>query len=278
VRSRFSSELVEETPCCPKEVVLSVTTVGAPGNPPRLLRLSERIENIIELIPVVDDRVLVAGSMRYGGEAIIVANLREAVQEQGIWTYGWAVSPSRRFLVYRTHYPRMMPPEGRRSILLLWDLSKPPAENMKGEAREFPTPNLGRVLFPEVNVERGSFDVSLAPDWGLNSPFLWSKDSRRLVFLASYWLDPRREARECSIVRIDLSPDGGVESIERALLRPDRITFRGRPRYDRLAPNESVCFYTEKLKWDEGEPVRVVAGLDPLAASELGSTLVIDVP
>jgi hypothetical protein len=98
------------------------------------------------------------------------------------------------------------------------------------------------------------------------------------VFLASYWLDPRREARECSIVRIDLSPDGGVESIERALLRPDRITFRGRPRYDRLAPNESVCFYTEKLKWDEGEPVRVVAELDPLAASELGSTLVIDVP
>ena len=275
-----SVELVEDSPCCPKQMVVEVEGAGDEARP-RQLRLSARIDDVERLVPVVGDRLLVAGTMRYGGEAIVLADLREMKQEQVLWTHGWTLSPSTRFLVYRTHHPRMVPPGGRRSILLLWDLTKPPSENIPGEAEEWPTPNLGRVIFPEENLERGSYDVRIAPDWGLSSEFLWSEDGRRLVFLATEFLDEQMEERECSIVRIDLADDGSVTALEREPLLPALVAFRGEPRPGAVPPDRSLCFYAPELSWLEsapGEPPRVLARVDQLSAADLGAALAITVP
>lgn len=278
--SRPPVRLVEESPCCPKEIVVEAPD---PENEaaPQILRLSARIEEIDRLLPVVGDQLLVAGTMRYGGEALILADLRRRRREQVIWTHGWTLSPSGQFLVYRTHHPRMVPAGGRRSILLLWDLTKPPSENIQGEPSDWPTPNLGRVIYPQENRERNSYDVRIAPSWYLGSDFLWSEDEPRLVFLVTELLDEHLEERECSIVRLDLAADGSVEAIEQAPLLPTLVTFRGRPRPGVVVPNESLCFYATKLSWadeEPGQPPRVVAELDELSASDLGPSLVIEVP
>lgn len=125
----------------------------------------------------------------------------ESGRQDTIWTHKYQFSPSRRFLVFSSWYARGVPPATRRSIVLMYDMAKSAAENRLDSYRERRHQVYsGKPVFPEENVKQRSYNRLLAERHYIMSPFLWSADETRIVFIAFAELERRNY-----LVKIDLS-------------------------------------------------------------------------
>lgn len=265
-----------QTECCPKTIELRVREEGSRGE--SSLALSGRMERLQELRPVTPPRLLLVGDLRYGGTNLWVVNLETLKQEAEIWTYGYGLSPSRRYLAYQTHYPPRALPGGRRSIFLLYDLSLPPEKNRPGPPSEWPEPNLGTPIFPEEHASKPSWDVREAKRlYSLSSPFLWSEDERELVFVV-VGLPPEGEERSSSIVRVTLGPDGQVRDVVTEALSSENLEAPGSriTLDDRREPHLVVTLDT--LEWADEKGKGWLVGETALPGDELGSKVWIRLP
>lgn len=270
----YSVWVSTQTECCPKVVELRVRKEG--WDEERTLEMSGRIQTLQKLQPVIEPRLLVVGELRYGGTNLWIANLETLEQEAEIWNYGYGVSPSGRFLAYQTHYPRMALPNARRSIFLLYDLSLPPEDNRPGPPSDWPEPNLGTPIFPEENVEEGSWSIFESElSYGLVSPFLWSKDERVLVFLVGGGVEP--DDRGNFIVRLGLTADGMVEAIRQERLSLENVDAPLRTVTEERLREEPLLLFTETLKWSEERGKDWVVA-EPSAGSQLGPRIWIRIP
>lgn len=273
-KGEVSARVIEETTCCPKSVTVTVEEGGIE----RALRLTGRVKELKGLALVGDRRLLLAGELPRGGTNLLIGNLVNLQQEAEIWTYGYGISPSGRWLAFQTHYPRMALPEARRSIFLLYDLTKPPTGNRSGPETEWPEPNLGQLLFPEENVELETWSIFTAERaFGLNSPFLWSETENRLVFLVGTRPDPYGWPI-CYVVNIHLSDRGRVEAIRRRKLTEEKMEMPFKTTTDALREEERpLCLIAHTLEWaEEGMYERIVA--EPGTGSDLGRKVWIEVP
>lgn len=144
----------------------------------------------------IADKALLIGKLPYRGDSIIVLDTKIGKVQDTIRAYGYSISPSKRFLVYKTWYPRLGPIHLRKSILLLYDLGKPQAANRYPCISKYSYRNAGFPIFPEANAyftvfdpncldSRSNlkpYDVNLDDEYYVTSPFLWSDDEKQLVF------------------------------------------------------------------------------------------------
>lgn len=272
---RFQVALQQRTECCPATVELRVTDKRH-GGLEKPLFFSGRIQAIHGLTVVGGHRVLLQGELPTGGNLLVIGDLETLEQEEAIPAYGFSVSPSARFLVYATRYPPAVAGEARRSIYLLYDLSRPPDANRVGEPSEWPVPNAGRPVFPEANVEKQSWSIFEAPRNVLQSPFLWSPDEQLLVFLASEGTDPYKPAT-CYAVRIRLDGDGRVLSIRKHQLDQETVDLSGRTVSLEKLLEKPLCFGALEIRWPEdGTFDKLIATVDP--AFQLGHRVEIQLP
>lgn len=200
-------QLPPTAPCCPATLAFRVTDKAAGGV--RELALSARVETVRDFFFGYGSKLVIEGELRYGGSILLIADLETGGLEDKIWNYGHAFSPSGRFLVYLSHYPRMIVPEARRSIVMLYDLAISPADNRFGVDPRDPQRGIGLPVFPAANAERMSFDVSLAGDRMYVSPFLWAEDERAFLFIEC-------EPAWASCHLVEVGVDEGVTRGEKA--------------------------------------------------------------
>ncbi|MGI0014822.1 MAG: hypothetical protein ACREBU_15485, partial [Nitrososphaera sp.] len=155
--------------------------VAKKTNQSREFVLEERYASVKDLMLVEKAKLVVSGELPRGGNIISVVDLRELKLQNTIWKYDYAFSPTKRFLIYQSHYPRMGLPESRRSILLLYDLRRPAPETRLSSIS--PPENVGFPVFPEANAKLRSYDVRLEVEHLYLSPFLWPPDERNIVFI-----------------------------------------------------------------------------------------------
>lgn len=270
-------QVSSQTECCPKGVVLKVQTEENPTE--RSIELAGRMQRLREIRLVFPPRVLLVGDLRYGGTNLWIANLEALKQEAEIWSYGYGISPSKRYLAYRSHYPPMALPDARRSIFLLYDLSLAPDENRSGPRSDLPAPKLGAPIFPQENVHEDSWSIYESDqEYSLNSPFLWSEDEQKIAFIAASDLQPTI-GPTCYVVRIDLTEDGRVRNVAQAKLTSRNVEspHRSASVLETAEKEKPLCLVAEELSWaEEGKYDRIVA--NPGQASSLGPKIFITVP
>ena len=245
---RIAVEVAERAPCCPSRLSITATPVAGP---PFNFEVEGRVQELTAVRLAAAGKLLVEGRLRYGGDVVLVVDLANRVLDQSLWAYGYALSPDATRLVYQTHYPRMALPEGRRSIVLLYDLRESPARNRSGDLpQDWPQWNAGRPVFPRKNACTGSPDIFLDGDYVVSSPFLWSPDGQRVVFFAG-----DQHSGKSILVLLDLT-QGPCDGLRTEELDLEALVQRA----DRNGP---LRFATDVLRWKSDEAKEVVAEPGP---------------
>jgi len=196
-------DVKEDEPPGQTELIFSVTDKKTGSS--RTMSIHGRIAAIQDIMVVEKTKLVVVGQLKYGGSTFLISDLVKNELQDTIWAYSYAFSPSKRFLVYQTHYPRfMLPVEGRHSILLVYDLAKsasdnrvvlaenPARENLRSEPGSpyatgyIPDYAPGFPIFPETNVIKKSYVVTFEEEHLYLSPFLWSDEEEHLAFVEFY--------------------------------------------------------------------------------------------
>ena len=198
---KIAFEVRSLSDCCPSELTLDVMV----GGHSHRWSLYGHVAEVVDVRAVADGRFLVHGKLKYGGDVLFVVGNEEGEQELELWTYGFSVSPSGRWLAYETHYPRMSIPGARNSIVLLYDLSRTPLQNRGGAERmDWPEHNDGLPIFPPENACAHNYRVTLAdPPYLVTSDLLWSADDDRLVFFVE-----REDRSAADMVRVAIGSPG----------------------------------------------------------------------
>ena len=180
--NEYRAELVSETECCPARLVFKVS--GSRFDEPRAIELEARVEKFHSASVYAGKRLIVEGELRYGGTIVVVANLDTLQQEHVFWTYGHALSASRRYLIYETHYPRLG--GFNKTLVVLYDLEKTPEENLVGivASDRFPR-TVGRPLFPMRNAAEGSLLIENSSPRFSTSAFSFSSTEESVAFFVS---------------------------------------------------------------------------------------------
>lgn len=147
-----------------------------------------RYASINKMIFYKKSTFVVIGKLQRGGNIISVVRLDEDDMKDTIRAYDFSFSPSKRFLVYQTHYPKMAIPEFRRSIILIYDMEKSVSDNRLPSTLNYSHRNAGLPIFPDTNVKKKSYGIALEDKHIYLSPFLWSDDEKKVLFLEFYQL------------------------------------------------------------------------------------------
>lgn len=221
-----------------------------------------------EMVFCAADKIVLIGELPYGGDSITVLDAREGQVQDEIRAYGYSISPSKQFMAYKTWYARLGPMNLRKSILVIYDLAGSASANRPPCIEEHSFRNAGFPIFPEVNAESIApepdcsdaacgcrpFDVNLGDEYGITSPFLWSEDSKRLVFFAH-----NSRERKNDLVRIDLT-----DGIDKVAIARQRVNLDDHIKWDvisdftgeRLAERPYVLGVTN-LCWDDEDRILV---------------------
>jgi hypothetical protein len=237
---------VNEHTTYPFAVKLSIRnrTVGTVST----LILDERFESIerLEYVAPDESQVAVIGTLPRGGKIISVIDLVNMRLRNTIWNYGLAISPHRKYIAYRSYYPPMGLPEMKRSIVVLYPLNEVSTLPATPLANTF-----GYPVFPEANARGQSYDVGLDPEHLFLSPFLWSEDDKRIVFL-DY------ENKQNYVDIVDLSSEKRQPSIRRVPIDPLRYANREIREYTRAEiTRNSYKLAVDTIKWSGAEEITV---------------------
>jgi hypothetical protein len=166
--------------------------------------LWSRIRSVKNLYLLENDRLVIHGKLKRA-DIISMLDLKQNELADGFWCYDPVLSPSKRFYVYEKFYPYHGLPATQTSVVLVYDMEKPPPENRVPvkDYTEWPKEQVGLPIYPGPYVKARAYVLleQGEPEWqhyGVNSPFLWSEDENRVVFLSTH-------KKQLYIVRVELS-------------------------------------------------------------------------
>lgn len=251
---RYEVTLLEDTgECCPRTFEFRVLDKAAGAE--KSLILTGRVAELKDIRLVSGDRLAIVGRLRYGGDIVVLGDLDSGEQMDVLWAHSFGFSPSERYLIYESHYPRHVMPIGRRSILLLYDLDTTAEENrLLGFDQATDQHMAGIPVYPASNAFPKSYDVRIANELLVVSPYLWSEDGRRVAFVA------RSENNTYDLVLLNLEDPLEPEIWERALdvqslILPERKQVMSQQEI------EKVGYGAGHLEWDG--PDRIILHTDP---------------
>ena len=174
----------------------------------------ESLHKINELAFCIADKAVLIGQLAHGGDSVTILDVKKGEVQDVIRAYGYSISPSKQFLVYKSWYPRLGPARLRKSIVLIYNLANSASSNRTPCINEYSYRNAGFPIFPEANAyfvasdpncldgasNLKPYDVNLDGEYYVTSPFLWSDNRKELVFFAY-----NRNEQRNYLVRIDLN-------------------------------------------------------------------------
>ncbi|GMU22027.1 MAG: hypothetical protein AMXMBFR13_21150 [Phycisphaerae bacterium] len=175
-----------------------------------------------EILFGVADKIILVAELPFGGDTITVLDAKAGKVHDVIRAYGYSLSPSKQFLVYKSWYPRLGDLCCRKSILIFYDLARSASSNRPSCTSEYSYENAGIPIFPEKNAHAVDlncsdnaastrpYDVNLDDEYYVMSPFLWSDDDKKLVFFA-YNVKEQKNY----LVQVDLTEGPGKATVGR---------------------------------------------------------------
>jgi len=207
--SVYEVTLVDEKPleCCPylKRFTFNITYKMTKQIGRFTLGDAEKRLRSIREIYLKGDKLIVKGNLRRGS-AISVIDLKRRKLDDFFWCYKPTSSPSNRFLVYIKYFPPHGLPSIRTDVVLIYDMKRKPSENrvpVKGYTKQ-PKEQVGLPIYPTPYVKAKAYLLSeqqyWPPSWryDVSSPFLWSEDEKKVVFLCTHH-------NQTYVVKVDLS-------------------------------------------------------------------------
>jgi len=187
-------------------MVFVVTGDKGPG--PREIHLEARVDKLVKFSLYKKRTLIIEGELRHGGDIIILSDVLRGEWEHVFWAYGYAFSPSGRFLAYRSHYPRLG--TLRKSIVLAYDLEKSPEGNMENIVpdKRFRR-SIGTPIFPEENAFSRSLILDAEHPDVFVSKFTWSADDRLVAFMHVRRDDAGKHLGRMGVVVVEPFPEHG---------------------------------------------------------------------
>lgn len=200
----YRIEMIKEKGKTSKDVdeTLSIEVTDRRTQIRRRLEVAPLVESVSDILVVAESRLFVSARIRHGAEAFSLTDLETGQRQPSFRGFDSSLSPSGRYLAYVSYHPRMVASAYRRSILLICDFEKDAKKHTPGYIEALPHTDTmsGVPAFPERNAYERSYDVLLDDEYHFQSPLLWSKDEKTLVFFAT-----NADEREFYIVRVDLA-------------------------------------------------------------------------
>ncbi len=141
--------------------------------------LPSLISEISQVCPLSDGRLVIFGE--FGGTDVFIIDTAKASLVDSFPTYFPVMSPDQRWIVYRKFYPT----HGVEASdeLLIYDLTKTPAQNRPGGNSNSPT-DVGRLLFPpgQSDIPFDNIGVPREQMHFIGRRLYWAADGRALLF------------------------------------------------------------------------------------------------
>ena len=267
--SAFAAELVSATDCCPATLQFELRDLA--GGEPRRVSVEARVERYTSHF-VYKRTLVIEGELRYGGTIVILVDADRGTVNHVFWTYGHAFSRSKRYLAYRTHYPRLG--GFAKSVVAVFDLDKSVNENRRGITLDerFPR-SVGRPVYPTDNAFRHSLVLDEATPRIYTSPFAWSQDERHLAFVAIHFDESgSRDGRMVLVVTEPFPAAAGAVSWQRELDFSD-YAISSNP--SSLGGEHNEWAAIDDLRWSGSE---IIITPDGLHVGELPAEIRIELP
>jgi len=169
---------------CPAQVALEFECKNAAKD----VSFIQRIENdttSVRSFEVVGEHLVVMGEVSGAADLVTLVDLPSRTVVDELLSYQAALSPGKRYLVFKGHYPRFAPPEEQSDVVMVYDLQRAPLDNrVAGAQKSRNRENGGRPVFPPENVTAQSLSPSPKDIYVVDPHYAW-KDDERLAFLAN---------------------------------------------------------------------------------------------
>jgi hypothetical protein len=204
-RKQFTIEILDKKLKIKKEIF-----VPTPMEKDEIAFLHQEFETVNKVIITEQSKIIVLGKcLQERSDVILIVDIKSNVIEGTIWP-GWEsyFSPSNRFIVYEKSSRRVG------GLILVYDFSKSFADNIveKPEEGVVQFPIAGFPVYPETNVREKTYEIKLEESRSCLSPFLWSKDENKIIFVEYF-----EKEKQNYIVVVDIK--GGLEK-PRNIKRP----------------------------------------------------------
>lgn len=148
------------------------------GGMAKAVPLPDLISEVAEVCPLADGRLVVFAD--FGGTDVFIVDRVTASVTDWFPAYFPEMSPDQRWIVYRKFYP--LHGVEASDELLIYDLTKTPAQNRPGGANGSTDP--GRLIFPpgENGVPYENIGVPTDQMHSIGRRIYWAADSRALLF------------------------------------------------------------------------------------------------
>ncbi|MCK4815809.1 hypothetical protein KA005_08565 [bacterium] len=205
----IGEEAIEEAPWLKKFNLEITDKISGEVKRLTLGGLFSRVRSIESFYLLQKDRLVAVGKLKRA-EIVFVIDLKNGKLLDEFWCYAPTISPTGRFLVYKKFYPYHGLPPTRATVVLVYDMRKPPVENRVAVVgyTAWPKEQVGLPIYPEPYVKARAYvlveEQLQNPNWyNLSSPFLWSADANDIVFLCTH-------QKQTHIVRVNIS--AGIEN------------------------------------------------------------------
>ena len=194
------------------------------------------VENLttgLESAEIVDRTLVLFGEMQSKADAITLVDLEAGKTIDFILHYGASLSPSRKYLIFKGFYPPYGMLQNRSDSVLLYELSKGPAENRLSGASEADSgQRVGLPVYPSQNANTPAYLVSIPEESerhyvDAQAGFLWTKDEESVFFID-------KTGDDQLLVRVDVAEGPRQARIStRSIDAAPALSEDGRPEGDR---------------------------------------------
>ncbi len=220
------------------------------------IKYQNAFQDLFRAEMVDQNLLLVFGNLPRDGGCITICDIQKEKWIETLRCHKYDFSPSRNYLIYETWYPRLAPPDARKSILMLYDFKR--CEENKpiiNTLSDFPPLAIGWPIFPEEPAALQSSDISLFSEYSILSPFLWSTGEREFIVVIY-----DETVSENFIVRIDLNDGIDHPRIKRKPIDVDSLIHWDRMRDS--TRNEFMKrpfrFFVQEMKWIDSDHIEAI--------------------
>lgn len=151
---------------------------SATTNEVKELTYQDRIREVSKIAPLAGNRLGIFGELSRGGNQIAVVDLDSMSLVSQTHSFEYEISPSGRYIVFRSWCPKMGLPDFRFSVIMGLDVMGAKSINEEGEARVDPV-----QLYPSPERYTPTDPVPLEERVLFLSPMLWSESGERVYFM-----------------------------------------------------------------------------------------------
>ena len=180
----------------------------------------------IDQAEIVGDYLAVLGSIGTSAHIISFVAARNGEEKLTFLCWNPALSPDKRYLMYKIFYPRFTDPELISDVMAVYDLSAlatipsnaPTTARLK--SGQIPPSEVGRPIYPESNFRQNSFSLQLdGVPHNVDTRYLWQDE--KVVLLDE--ITRSTNQIEMRLVQVNLSKGSDKATVKSTALSEDVV-------------------------------------------------------